>query len=158
MKNINIIIRPIFNSWHVSKSNTAAVQTYNYETLLEWFTNGILATNKDEDLLCSHSAEGFAYTAGYNSKYLMPAVFNNSSFESDLENERYKGVLYYFTIEKDEEYDHYELSIFSSSLAELDDEENAELTEGYSYIEEYEAREDIELAAKKYKIDFEENK
>lgn len=82
--------------------------------------------------------------------------YNNSSFEGDLKSNRFKGSLYYFSIEHEEEEDHYELTVSSSSLSELDDDEDAELTEGYSYMEKSEALHDIEQAKIDFNIDFEE--
>lgn len=69
----NPLFSSLFENWYIQNFNKPFIQSYNKETLQGWFDNGLLVdeSEKDNDLICSHSAEGLTYTAGYNHKHLI---------------------------------------------------------------------------------------
>lgn len=87
--------------------------------------------------------------------WLVPkSAFHNSEFGADLKNGKFQGAGYAYTIERTEvEPEIFELVINSTSLSELDTDEEGEIA-SYTYQDEREAEEDIKTAEKLYKINF----
>jgi len=79
--------------------------------------------------------------------------FHNVSFYELLE--KLKGTYYVYSIDEDKENGVFELSVNSTSLSELDDEDLDEgLLGSFSYMERSEIYDDIQMAKDIYGIDF----
>jgi hypothetical protein len=94
----------------------------------------------------------------------MKNYLNNSSLESMIKNEWREYRLLAFSIYQaqdaggnplEDDESHWELSVCSTSLSELDGSEEGGLGE-FSYVDEHEAREDIATAQREYGIMFDE--
>ena len=80
--------------------------------------------------------------------------FHNISFKEFVM--ALKGVLYGYSIEHDADNDVYDLSIYSTSLSELDEEDKDDgLLESFSYMEENEVFDDLGSANLLFSIEFE---